>query len=190
MNLPTPFETPRALKLTVADFELLHRSGAFNGHKRAELIDGEIVSMNAEYRPHSFAKNELTFRLRLALNALGSRFTALSEPTVSLPPHNAPEPDIVVTDAPRGDGYVPLESVALVVEISDTTIRYDRTVKARIYAEAGIAEYWIVDLTSGQLHQHWQPEAERYAETRSMPLAGDLRSVTMPELAIDGTTLR
>ena len=187
VNVPRPFDTPRPLRLTVDDFDALHRAGTLARHKRLELIDGAIVSMNAEYRRHSFAKNELTFLLRLALARLGSDYLPMSEPTLAVPPYNAPEPDIVVTNDPVGEGYVPIDSVAIVIEISDTTLRYDLGDKLALYANAGVPEYWVVDCRDQVIHQFWSPAGAGYAETRVLPVAGKISSVTIRDLEIDGT---
>ncbi|MCU6454890.1 Uma2 family endonuclease [Sphingomonas sp. A2-49] len=186
MNQRSAFDGPRPVKLTVDDFALLHAAGALAGYHHAELIEGTVTDMSPQQRPHSFAKNELTHRLRMALEAMGSRFTAQSEVTLALPPHNAPEPDIVVTDAPRGEGYMPASSVALVVEVADSSIRYDLGDKQRLYAAGGIAEYWVVDVTEGVVHQFWNAADGEFARSHTLPLAGRLTSVTLPELAIDG----
>jgi Uma2 family endonuclease len=107
--------------------------------------------------------------------------------TVPLTPITAPEPDIVLTTAPGGEGYTPLSSVALVVEIAHTTLRYDLNEKKDLYARAGIAECWIVDIQARQVHQFWAPTGTEYSRTRIVPLAGELRSATVLDLAIDGT---
>lgn len=177
---------PRPVKLTVDDFAVLHDAGALAAHGRVELIEGVIVEMSPQQRPHSFAKNELTYRLRRALEEIGSPYTAQSEPTVAIDRHNAPEPEIVVTNAPRGDGYTPVGSIALVIEVAATTLRYDLSSKRRLYADAGLPEYWVIDVHARQIHQFWAVNEGTYAQTRIVPLGGELRSATMADLAIDG----
>lgn len=72
MTLIAPLNVPQPVKLRIEDYELLLRAGTFAHLAKTELIDGVIVEMDAQYRRHSFAKNELTYRLRRALEALGS----------------------------------------------------------------------------------------------------------------------
>ncbi|MEG3149204.1 Uma2 family endonuclease [Sphingomonas sp. ZT3P38] len=102
-----------------------------------------------------------------------------------MPPYGAPEPDVVLTDAPQGDGYVPLESVALLIEVSDSTISYDLGPKAVMYATHGIPEYWVVDLLAAQIHQFWQPAEGAYQNSRSSTVGEALHSATLPAATIE-----
>lgn len=180
------WDEPRPVRLTVDDLILLDRVGAFETRGRTELIEGTLVETSPQGRPHSFAKNELTHRLRVALERLGSPWVAQSEATIAWPPYSAPEPDIIVTDAPRGEGYVPVGSVALAIEIADTSLKYDLTVKKAVYAGAGIPEYWVVDVRHRRVHQFWSPGTSGYGEERIVPSDSLLASATMAELAVDG----
>jgi Uma2 family endonuclease len=130
--------TPRPVKLRVEDYLLLDRSGAFEEYTKTELIEGEIWFMNAQHRPRAYVKMELYDRLRDALRALNSRDRPMIEVSIDIPPHNAPEPNIVATSEPVGEGLVPLNSVALVVEVSDATLDGDLGRKAALYARHGI----------------------------------------------------
>lgn len=189
MTVLEPPNVPRPVKLTIEQFELLDRSGAFAGYAKAELIEGAIYVMQGQFRAHSFAKNELTYRLRRALEAMGSGLLPQSEPTVAMPPINLPEPDIVVTSAPRGEGYIPCSSVALAVEISDSTAAVDLGEKARLYGRNDVPEYWVLEIPAGTLHQFWSPSTEGYGESRSVSLGGRIESVTVPGLAVESDGL-
>jgi len=185
VTLIAPLNVPQPVKLRIEDYELLLRAGTFSHLAKTELIEGVIVEMNSQYRRHSFAKNELTYRLRRALEALGSPYSAQSETTVALPPYSAPEPDVVLTSAPRGDGYVPLESVALLIEVSDSTISFDLGAKAAMYAAHGVPEYWVVDLPAAQIHQLWHPSEGTYQDRRSIAVGGPVQSLTLTDLTIE-----
>lgn len=75
-------------------------------------------------------------------------------------PHSMPRPDIVVTDEPEGEGFVPVGSVRLLLEAADSTLEDDLGVKARLYAKQGVPEYWVVDLPGRQVHQLWAPASD------------------------------
>lgn len=184
-----PMTEPHPLKLTIEDFELLNRGGVFDSYNKVELIEGMLVAMNAEYRRHTAVKNELMFRLRLALIALGSPYTAMVEPTLALPPYNLPEPDVAVVDAPMARDYFRIEHVALVIEVSDSTLANDLGAKLALYARHGVPEYWVIDIAETTVHQFWSVSVEGFSQRRSRPLAGALHSATMPDLVIDGTGL-
>lgn len=184
MNAALQLDTPRRLWLRVEDFLLLNESGAFDDVAKTELIDGEIVTMNAQFRPHAFAQSALLVRLATALQALDLGLTAVIEAAVAMPPHDMPEPDIVITCEPRGDGPVPVASVKLVIEVASTTRSFDLGRKATLYARGGIPEYWVVDLQNAEIVRHWQPVGEAYGALDRVAFGGDLASVTLPTLIV------
>lgn len=178
-------EEPPAVKyrLTVADYTLLAESGAF-ADKRTELIDGDVLLMSPQLRPHLFVKSELGFRLRLALRELGGGLWVGEEGSVELSARDMPLPDIIATDEPRGAGAVPLASVALIVEVADTSLAFDLGPKAQLYAAAGIPEYWVADVNGRVLHQHSRPEGGTYADRRTIPFGELVAAATIPGLTI------
>ena len=177
------FEQPRPVKLTVDDFLMLADAGALDMYERTELIEGLIVDMASMSTRHSILTSRILVELELALRALGSPLTALATPTVTLPPHNAPMPDVVVVRL-GDDRYLPADATLLAIEVSLSTLRQDLTVKRDIYARGGIPEYWVVDGEANQVHQFWSPSDGAYAETRIVPLADALASATIPGLSI------
>ena len=142
MTAASVLDQPVPHRLTVADFELLAESGAFQQNSRTELIEGEILAMNALGRRHSQTHTRLLVRLSNAVLALDRGLEALIAPSVRMPPDSEPELDIVVTSEAEGDGPVPLASVSLLVEVSDTTLTFDLVRKARVYVHHGVPEYW------------------------------------------------
>ena len=102
---------------------------------------------------------------------------------------SVPEPDAAVIRAPVGAGHPQADQAALVVEVSDTTLEYDMTAKAALYASAGIPEYWVIDLNERVLYAHRQPvggaytEIVRYAADESVaPLARPNAPVVVADL--------
>ncbi len=176
--------TARRLPLTIDDFLLLDSSGAFATYGRTELIEGEVLLMAAQHRPHARLKMNLAFALKDALAAIASPLSVLAEVTVSIPPHNAPEPDVVLTNAAEGEGPVPVSSVALIVEIADSTLAENLGSKMRIYARGGVPEYWVADLQGGIMHLFSRPVGEGYADTNVTDLKGSIVAHTIEGLAI------
>jgi Uma2 family endonuclease len=185
MTVIEPINVPQPVKLTIEQFELLDRSGAFDGYAKTELIEGAIYAMQGQFRPHAFAKTELAYRLRVALGAMGSTLVPLIEGTVGMPPFSAPEPDIAVTSAPKGDGYIPLDSIALAVEISDSSAAFDLKDKLVLYARHRVPEYWVLELPAVTLHQFWSPSETGYADYRSIPIGDSAQSATFPGLFVE-----
>jgi Uma2 family endonuclease len=177
---------PGKYRLKVADYLTLDRSGAFEG-MRTELIEGEVIVMNPQTRRHLFVKSELAYRLRRALEAIGSSLFVAVDGTVELTgdSHSLPEPDIFLTSAPQGDGYVPVESVALAVEVAATSLELDLGRKAPLYARHAIAEYWVVDVNRGVIHQMWAPADEAYGQRRDVAFGQRIDAATIEGLAVE-----
>lgn len=180
-----PIDTrPHRAKITAADFELLDRHGAFAAYRKTELIDGEIYYVNAQYRPHGIVKMRLYDALRSAIVGMGSPYTAICEVTLALSPIDRPEPDILLTSEPDGDGFVPLSSVALVIEVSDTTLEHDLGVKQRRYAAAGVPEYWVADVNARVIHRMASPNGDSYASRHKIPIGTPIQAATIDGLSI------
>ena len=123
---------PGKYALSVDDYVMLATAGVF-ADKKTELIEGDVIVMAPEYRPHAFIRDELAYRLRQALERIGSDLHA-SSGSVWLSETSMPQPDIVLTREPRGQGAIPLASVGLLVEVSSTTLPTDLGRKLAIYA--------------------------------------------------------
>jgi len=149
----TPF------RFTVDQFLALCAQGLFDAYAKSELIEGEILVMNAQHSRHSRVKTRLAVRIGNALQALGSPFEPQVEASVRLDDGSLPEPDIVLTSY-RGSGVVPVETVALLIEVSDSTLETDLGRKADLYAQAGVPEYWVVDLNENRVLLHTNPRGD------------------------------
>ena len=180
---------PLPVKLRVEDYLMLDAAGAFEAYGKTELLDGEIVYMNSQHRPHARVKSRLYFLVAAALRDLGGSLEALVEGSVSMPPYNVPEPDIAVTGEPEGEGLIPLASLALVIEVADTTLRNDLGRKRKIYAREGIAEYWVVNVRARVIHQMWSPVGDRFTQSRDVPFDTGIVSTMIPDLTVDTATL-
>lgn len=181
-----PVDTLRhRAKLTADDFELLDRHGAFAAYRKTELIDGEIYFVNAQHRPHAMVKMRLYDALRDALRTLETSYTPVCEATLALSPTDRPEPDVMLTSEPDGDGFFPRSSIALVIEVSDTTLKDDLGRKLRRYAAAGVPEYWVADVNGRVIHRMWAPVGSRYAQRDEVRFGERLASATVEQLSID-----
>lgn len=176
-------------KLRVEDYELLARSGTIGRIPRTELVDGRIYAVSPQHRPHGYVKDELAYRLRRALEELDLPLSVATEQSVLMPPHNEPMPDIIVTSERRGLGAIPGASVALICEVSTTTLHFDLFAKAAVYAAAGIQEYWVADVDGRIIHQFWQPEDERYREHREIGFGAPIEACAVESLVVTTTSL-
>jgi len=136
-------------------FEKMIEAGIFPPGTRAELIDGEIFSMTPQKRKHAAAIRAAEEALRAAF---GTGFDVQVQLPLALDPSSEPEPDLSVV---RGswrdyrDAHPP--SAVLVVEVADTSLGFDRDRKGSLYARAGIADYWIVNLPAGRIEVYRDP---------------------------------
>jgi Uma2 family endonuclease len=142
--------------------EEFHRAsdlGVFRPGERLELIAGELVEKMTQNRPHAIGVSKTAEALE---RAFGAGFYAQEQQPLALATDGEPEPDVLMLrGAPDDYPDHPTEYDALlVVEISDTTLAYDRGRKAAYYAEAGIADYWIVNLGERQVEVLRQPAAD------------------------------
>ena len=182
--LPIDTRVHRA-RLTAADFELLNRSGAFASYRKTELIDGEIKYVNAQHRPHGMVKMRLYDALHEVLRRLVSPYRPVCEFTLLLSPRDRPEPDVMLTSEPDGEGGVPLASVPLVVEVSDTTLDDDLGVKLCRYAQGGVPEYWVADVNGRVIHQLWSPTGSAFAQRRKLAFGEPIASAAVHGLQIE-----
>ena len=190
MNIARKWDGQRQVLLTIDDYALLERSGALAEYGRTELIEGVIIAMNAQFRPHARVKGELAFRFRLLLDARADGLAVLTEASVAVPPRNMPEPDVVLTTEPEGEGPIPIASVKLIVEISNDTLNFDLGDKAVLYAGGGIPEYWVVDIDGERVTIHTGPTPDGYERKREVVFGDLLVSDTIDGLAIASDGLR
>ena len=177
-------------RFTVEQFLALCEQGMFDEYAKTELIEGEIVVMNAQHSRHARVKTRLAIRLGNALVELGSEMEPQVEASVRLSDGSLPEPDIVVTSF-RGAGVVPVESVALLIEVSDSTLDADLGRKADLYADAGVPEYWVVDLNEDRVLLHANPreDGSGYDGQLDTPFGQPLHSAAIERLSVETADL-
>lgn len=187
MTVQDVLHPPGKYRLRVADYLALAEAGAFDG-QRTELIDGDVIVMSPQFRPHGMVKLELYDRLRDALRALESPLRPVTEFSLALAEGSLPEPDIMLTTEPSGEGAVPVASVVLVIEVADTTLATDLGAKAALYARERIPEYWVADVEGRVLHQMWAPNGDAYAERRKVAFGERIAAVTIAGLTLEVPT--
>ena len=159
-------ERPQSLprkRWTREECVALESSGLFE-KERIELIEGDLIKMG-KHRPHV---NAFTPMLLWLVRAFGEQFVNGEAPIDVNPndnPTNEPVPDLIVLNRESAtivSGNPQPRDLSLVVEISDTTLAFDLTTKAGLYARAGIIEYWVLDVTGRRLIVHRNPVSGKY----------------------------
>jgi Uma2 family endonuclease len=163
--MPTALtEIPRK-RWTRAECATLEPSGILD-LESLELVEGELINRLGKKRPHV---NSLTQVHAWLVQVFGYRFVNAHAPIDVAPednPTNEPVPDLIVlrqdqshfTSNPRP------QDLQLVVEIADPTLNFDLTVKAALYARAGVSEYWVLDITGRRLLVHRNPRSGTYVD--------------------------
>jgi Uma2 family endonuclease len=147
--------------------------------ERVELLRGVLVKMSPQLAPHASTVQKLT---QLAITRLQGRFTVRVQSPLALSDDSEPEPDVAVVALGDYEAEHPATAL-LVIEVSDSTLRKDRG-KAAIYASAGIAEYWIVNLGARAVEVYSSPDGDRYAEVRTLRAGELLRPAQLVEVSI------
>ena len=152
---------------TVDQYYKMQDAGVFTGNERVELIKGEIIKMSPMGIRHSACVKCLAelFILRLAQTV-----TVGIQDSVRLNNTSEPQPDISLLQR-RSDFYRTQqpqpENVFLLIEVSDTTIKYDREIKVPLYAENNIVEVWLVNLNETCLEVYRQPKGNGYENVQT-----------------------
>jgi Uma2 family endonuclease len=162
---------------TRAEYDSMVEAGIFGPDDKIELIEGEIVQMAPQRTPHSVA---IVMAQAAIQQVTAPEFHLRTQLPLVASESSEPEPDLaVVAGSPRDYLASHPSAALLVIEISDTTLTFDRTVKKRLYARAGIPEYWIVNLVERKVEVHREPEGDEYARSfharpgeRVTPLGG------------------
>jgi Uma2 family endonuclease len=163
MNLtlsPTPANattdaSPQPKRFTLEEYHQLTELGFFQTKRRVELIRGELVEMASKGTAHVLCCRKLLQQLPDLL--MGQALIQCQDPII-LPSASEPEPDFSLIDLAVGDEKVLAAQVFLVIEVSDSSLEYDRQVKGSLYAEALIPHYWIFNVLDRQLECHSQPQ--------------------------------
>ncbi len=155
-------------KFSVKEYNQMPQAGILKKEERVELIRGEIVKMSPIGRHHAACVNRL---IRVFTRELGDRVIVTAQNPVELDDYSEPEPDIALLE-PKADfyesGHPKPAEIFLIVEVGDSTIKYDREVKIPLYAEDNIIEVWLVDLNGQCLEVYRQPSASGYQQIQKL----------------------
>jgi Uma2 family endonuclease len=164
---------------------VIEAAGLFD-QERVELIDGELISKMGKKRPHV---DTATLLLEWLIQVFGGRFVNSEAPIDVAPednPTNEPVPDMIVLNRSysgfRSATPQP-KDLQLVVEVADTTFTFDTTVKAALYARAGIVEYWVLDVTGHRLVVHRDPQDGRYRSIAAFSEQESVAPLAAPDSA-------
>lgn len=179
---------PARHRLDVEAYYKMTEAGILTNAHRVELIDGEIIDMPAIGSPHAAITNRLT---RLLVPAVEDRaFVSVQNP-LRLDAFNEPEPDLMLL-RPRADDYRASHpgapDVLLLIEVSESSLAYDRGIKLALYARFGVPEVWIFDLPGSAVEVYREPLGDDYAHKERLE-SGTLAPAYVPGVQIDVASL-
>ena len=173
------------LAWTLAEFERLSELGFFGGidgeRERLELIDGELVPMHAKGGRHEWVRGELQHHIS---TVLPKGFRVFGEPGWRPGGDIYFEPEMMVCKAGLAPATVPPSEVILLIEVSDTSLRYDSATKAKIYARLGVREYWVVNAKTLETIVHLQPAEQGYGKVTTVAPNETLTVFALPALSV------
>ena len=166
---------------TREELALVESTGVIEG-THYELIEGELIDKTGKKFPHVFS----TFATVEALKAIFGRDHVIQEAPINVAdddnPRNEPEPDIIVLrqPVPSLTGSPFPQDIDLVVEVAASSLAQDLSTKAKLYARAGIPEYWVLDVDNRRLYLHRDPAAGLYQTLTEIDETGAVEPLAQP----------
>ncbi|QEP42901.1 Uma2 family endonuclease [Ectothiorhodospiraceae bacterium BW-2] len=178
--------SPTRHLLSVGDYYQMAINGILQPNERVELLEGEIFEMAPIGSSHAGMVKRLNY---LFSGVAANRYIVTVQDPLRLDAHSEPEPDLMLLryrDDFYSHAHPTAADVLLLIEVADSTLRYEREVKLPLYAQHGVSEVWIINLEAAQLECYREVDStlksyrqiERYA-------AGQIAPVALPESAIE-----
>lgn len=176
---------PRRHRITVEEYHRMGEAGIFSEDDRVELIEGEVIDMAPIGTKHASIVDELN---HLISRAVPDDCRARVQNPLRLAGANEPQPDLAVVrkNASRyAVAHPGPEDVLLLIEVADSSLAYDRSVKIPLYARHGIPEVWLVDLGNRAVEVFREPSADGYRKVRRYHPGERLKSLALSEIVVD-----
>ena len=184
--IPEP-QIPKIRKFTVTEYYRMAEVGILAPEERVQLIEGEIIVMPPQSPPHAGTRNKCYRLLYLAEN---DRFHTRIQNPLRLDNYSEPEPDVILM-RPRADNYITAHPTPadtfVVLEVSDSTLEFDRNRKAQVYGRAGVAQTLVLNLPEDCIENFTEPGPQGYGRHTIHRRGDKIRLVALPdvELAVE-----
>ena len=180
-----------ALQISIAEYDRLIKKGFFDQlrHRRIELIRGELRQMSPPGPVHEEAIDVLA-RWSMSNTNHSDVRVRIQNSIGLLELDSAPQPDVAwVREQSYHKGRPTSDDVFLVIEVSDSSLNYDRGTKTKLYAQAGIADYWVVNLRDSCIEVFRDPQAGEYQSHEVFERGHTVRPLRFPKLKLSVTKL-
>lgn len=175
---------PMKLRFKVDDYYKMIELGILKDYEKAEIIEGELIKKMTVGDRHASTVNVLN---RIFSRNLNDEILVSVQNPIRLSDYNEPEPDLVLADLRKFDGrrHPQPAEIILIVEVSDSTLKYDRDTKLSLYAEAEIYEVWIVNLQNDIIEVHQNPSNGIYQLAKIFKRGEKVQSEVLPNLSLE-----
>jgi Uma2 family endonuclease len=179
--LARALETSQPHRFTLDDVLRMQAAGILDEDARVELIDGGLVEMASEGAPHTRAKMRIAYAFMAQAKG---EIVVIVDSTLRLSPTYAPDPDLYLYDA-----SLPLEQVnganlGLVIEVAQSTLAKDLSIKLELYAQHGVREYWVVDVNTDTIIVHRDLNGGVYRDVSHHSARDTISPRTFPALTL------
>lgn len=169
---------------TVDEYHRMLETEILTTDDRVQLIAGQIIQMSPQLPPHAATTQCASDYLRELIP--GQAIIRVQLP-ITLRPNSEPEPDIAVVriNSRRYQDHHPIaDDVYLLIEVAGTTLNSDRTFKSRIYAQANIPDYWVLDVNNRQIYVFRQPQEASYQQEIILKENNTISLLAFPEITV------
>ena len=169
---------------TVEEYYKMAEMGVLRPDERTELLEGEIVAMSPQGSRHAAGGSRTGDIFR---TLLGARVIVREQYPIHLDDESEPEPDVVIAMPDENyyeDHHPTPDEILLVLEVSDSSLELDRVYKQRLYAQAEIRQYCVLNLQTQELEDYRQPSPDGYRSKQTYARTESLSLVAFPSLQI------
>lgn len=174
-------EAARVRGLRRVEYDRIVQLGLFE-RERLELIRGQLVAMSPQDNAHALCVERVMEALMFAL-ARRARVRCQLPFAPSASDDSEPEPDVAVFARDAAQDTHPGQAL-LIVEVADSSLRYDRLVKGPLYAEVGVPQYWLVNLVDRVVEVHTAPRGGIWSRTERVEVDGEIEVVAFPDVRL------
>lgn len=178
-------QTLKLRQITVEEYDAMIENGVFDEDDKVELLNGAIVEKMPKGNKHSAATDRIAKFFDRNFNEI--LFVRNQNP-IWLDEYSEPEPDIVLTVL-KNDDYENSrprpEEIYLVLEVSDSTLGYDRNTKGEAYARAGIRQYLVLNVQEKTLEDYREPGADGFQSKQTLRAGQEFNLVAFPEITLN-----
>ncbi len=171
-------------RFTVEEFHVMGRAGILKPEDRVELIEGEIIQMSPIWSRHAACVDRLN---RLLDRSVGDRAIVRVQNPLQIEGHSEPQPDLMLLK-PKSDfyasGHPGPADVLLLIEVASTSAESGLEAKLKLYARAGIAEVWVLDLERGRIEVRRDPRGDEYLAVRDYPRGSAASPAAFPDIQV------